>query len=36
MGEELGKVFGKRNGVPGEHIVRVTPTKIIAHKGIQD
>jgi PPOX class probable F420-dependent enzyme len=36
MGEELGRVFGKRNGVSGEHIVRVTPTKIIGHKGIQD
>lgn len=34
MGPELGITYGKRNGVPGEHIVRVTVTKIIAHKGI--
>lgn len=36
VGEEKGKAFGKRNGVPGEHIVRVTTTKIIAHTGIAD
>jgi PPOX class probable F420-dependent enzyme len=36
MGEELGVTFGKRNGVPGELIVRATPTKIIAHKGIAE
>jgi PPOX class probable F420-dependent enzyme len=29
MGEELAESYGQRNGVPGELLVRVTPTKII-------
>jgi PPOX class probable F420-dependent enzyme len=29
MGEDRAAEFGKRNGVPGELIVRVTPTKVI-------
>ena len=36
MGEEQGVVFGKRNGIPGEHVVRVKVAKIVAHKGITD
>jgi hypothetical protein len=36
MGEELGVTFGKRNGVEGEHIVRMTPTTIVAHTGITE
>jgi PPOX class probable F420-dependent enzyme len=36
MGDELGVTFGKRNGVEGEHIVRMTPTNIVAHTGITD
>jgi PPOX class probable F420-dependent enzyme len=36
MGEELGVSYGKRNGVPGEHIVRVTPTRIIAHMRLDE
>jgi PPOX class probable F420-dependent enzyme len=36
MGPELGEVYGKRNSVEGELVVRVTPTKIIAHKSIAD
>lgn len=28
MGEELADVYGRRNGVPGELLVRITPTKI--------
>ncbi|UGT64546.1 PPOX class F420-dependent oxidoreductase [Nocardia asteroides] len=31
MGAERAEEFGKRNGVPGELVVRVHPTKIIAH-----
>lgn len=36
MGDALAESFGKRNGVEGEHIMRLTPTKIIAHTGIAD
>ncbi|MEV0059103.1 PPOX class F420-dependent oxidoreductase [Nocardia sp. NPDC050718] len=31
MGQEKAEEFGKRNGVAGELVVRVRPTKIIAH-----
>lgn len=34
MGDEQAEAYGKRNGVPGELLVRVTPTKIIAEKDI--
>ena len=30
MGPERAEEFGRRNGVPGELVVRVTPTKVIA------
>lgn len=30
MGEERAEEFGKRNGVPGELVVRIRPTKVIA------
>jgi PPOX class probable F420-dependent enzyme len=30
MGEERGEEFGKRNGVPGELVVRLRPAKVIA------
>jgi hypothetical protein len=36
MGPELAENFGKRNAVEGEWLVRVSPKKIIAHKGISD
>jgi PPOX class probable F420-dependent enzyme len=36
MGVELGETYGKRNAVEGELLVRVTPTKIVARKGIAD
>lgn len=36
MGAELAETYGKRNGVPGELLVRVTPTKIVAQKNIAD
>ncbi|WP_227997017.1 PPOX class F420-dependent oxidoreductase [Nocardia australiensis] len=31
MGADRAEEFGKRNGVPGELVVRVRPTKVIAH-----
>jgi len=30
MGEDRAEEFGKRNGVPGELVVRLRPTKVIA------
>jgi PPOX class probable F420-dependent enzyme len=30
MGQERAEEFGKRNGVPGELLVRLRPTKVIA------
>ena len=36
MGAERGEQFGERNGVPGELLVRITPTKIVAQAGIAD
>jgi PPOX class probable F420-dependent enzyme len=29
MGRDRAEEFGIRNGVPGEHLVRVTPTRVI-------
>jgi hypothetical protein len=34
MGPELAPAYGQRNGVPGELLVRVTPTRIIAQAEI--
>ncbi|RMF00065.1 MAG: PPOX class F420-dependent oxidoreductase [Chloroflexi bacterium] len=34
MGAEQAQAFGERNGVPGELLVRVTPTKILAKKNV--
>ena len=34
MGAERAEEFGRRNGVPGELIVRVRPTKVISAFGI--
>jgi PPOX class probable F420-dependent enzyme len=34
MGVEHAESFGKRNGVPGELLVRVTPTRMIGQKDI--
>jgi hypothetical protein len=36
MGEELAEAYGRRNAVPSELLVRVTPTKIVAEKNIAD
>ena len=36
MGKENAERFGKRNAVPGEFIIRIRPTKIIAQKNVSD
>jgi PPOX class probable F420-dependent enzyme len=36
MGAELAETYGRRNTVPGELLVRVTPARIIARKNIAD
>jgi PPOX class probable F420-dependent enzyme len=36
MGENRADEFGRRNGVPGELVVRVTPTKVIKAFGVAD
>ncbi len=36
MGAGRAEEYGKRNGVPGEYLVRVTPTKILARAGIAE
>ena len=35
-GADRAEEFGRRNGVPGELIVRVTPTKVIAVFNLAD
>ena len=34
MGEDLAEAYGKRNGVEGELLVRVTPTKVVFMKDV--
>lgn len=34
MGADRAEEFGKRNGVPGEYLVRVTATKVLARADI--
>jgi PPOX class probable F420-dependent enzyme len=34
MGADQAEEYGRRNAVPGEALVRVTPTKIIAEKDV--
>jgi PPOX class probable F420-dependent enzyme len=36
MGEDRAEEFGRRNGVPGELLVRITPTKLTAIAGVSD
>lgn len=36
MGEHQAEAFGRRNAVPGELLVRVTPTKVLAYTGVAD
>lgn len=34
MGEDRAEEYGRRNGVPGELLVEVTPTKVISAKNV--
>jgi PPOX class probable F420-dependent enzyme len=34
MGEDQAEAFGARNGVPGELLIRVTPTRIVAQDNV--
>ena len=34
MGEERAEEFGRRNGVPGELVVRVHPTKVFGEANV--
>jgi hypothetical protein len=36
MGQDRAEVFGRRNAVPGELLVRVTPSRVVARKNISD
>lgn len=36
MGEERAEAYGRRNAVPGELLVRVVPTKVLALRDIAD
>jgi PPOX class probable F420-dependent enzyme len=36
MGAGRAEEYGARNGVPGELLVRVTPTRVLAHRGVAD
>jgi hypothetical protein len=36
MGADRAGEYGARNGVPGEYLVRVTPAKVVARRGIAD
>ncbi|MBO2454060.1 PPOX class F420-dependent oxidoreductase [Actinomadura barringtoniae] len=36
MGEDRGAEFGERNAVPGEYLVRVRITKVIAERDVAD
>lgn len=36
MGEERAEEFGRRNGAPGEVVVRLRPTRVHAYSGIAE
>jgi hypothetical protein len=36
MGADVAETYGKRNAVPGELLVRVTPTHVVARAEIAD
>lgn len=36
MGADLAESYGRRNGVAGELLVRVTPTRIVAQANVSD
>lgn len=36
MGADRAEEFGRRNAVAGELLVRVIPTRVVAHRGVAD
>jgi PPOX class probable F420-dependent enzyme len=36
MGADVAEQFGERNGVPGELVVRVRPTKVVSMRDVAD
>ncbi len=36
MGPELAEVYGRRNAVPGELLLRLTPTRTVSEAGVAD
>ena len=36
VGHDQAEAFGRRNAVPGELLVRMTPSHVVAHAGITD
>jgi PPOX class probable F420-dependent enzyme len=36
MGEDQAEAYGRRNGVPGEMVVRVTPAHVTAERDVAD
>ncbi len=34
MGEDQAETYGKRNGVPGEILIRITPTNLFGRKDV--
>jgi hypothetical protein len=36
MGDDVAEAYGRRNAVPGELLVRVRPTRVVALGGIAD
>jgi PPOX class probable F420-dependent enzyme len=36
MGQDRAEEYGRRNGVPGELLVRVVPNRVLAHSNIAD
>ena len=36
MGADRAEEYGRRNGVPGELLVRVTPQRIVGETGVAD
>jgi PPOX class probable F420-dependent enzyme len=36
MGADQAEAYGRRNAVPGELLVRLTPTRVVARAGISD
>ena len=36
VGDDRAEQYGRRNGVPGEAVVRVTPTRLVGSAGVAD